>query len=328
MKKILILISMVAIACLALIGIYMLQEKEADTSAYKHIAFFVPTTHPALQEIERGFKETLASLSDQNYRYTVFNANGNRTLLRGQAEEMADGAYDLLCTVGASCSQTVAELLHRKGKETPHVFCGLEGADLSRSLQDTYRYATGMYVQPNYKKQIALLHKIKPDIKRLLLVYDPAHGVGLEQDKDAIASYCASHGTELQAVEVFQTNEIQQKVSALLSDVDVVMVLIDNTVVAGIDALITICNRYGVTLLVSDMASGKKGAALAYGITEYASGSGAAGKAHALLVEGKQACDLPADAVTTFQLTINKHAMHAQGLAIDDAMIKQLEAEQ
>lgn len=161
------------------------------------------------------------------------------------------------------------------------------------------------------------LHQLKPDAKNILLVYDPTHGTGLEHYKQEIAEYVKSFGATLHSVEIYQTNEIQQKVAALLPSMDVVLVLIDNTVVAGIDALIALCNRYGVTLLASDLASGKKGAALAYGITEYESGSCAAQKAHQILREGRDPQTLPISSIDNFRIEINKDAIKAQNLIIN-----------
>ena len=94
------------------------------------VAIFTPTTHPALEEVEQGFRETIQKLSSKPYVFTTFNANGNRSLLRAQAEEIVGGAYDLIFTMGALCSQTIAELLQKKGIKMPHVFGAVDGQNL------------------------------------------------------------------------------------------------------------------------------------------------------------------------------------------------------
>jgi putative ABC transport system substrate-binding protein len=307
--------------------VYLRHTQQKKAAAYS-IALFTPTTHPALEEIEQGFGETLQKLNSKSYTFTTFNANGNRTLLRAQGEEIVSGHYDLICTLGATCSQTVAELLSKKGIKTPHVFCGLESRELAQSLMATNTSSTGVYTEPNYAQEMDILHTLKPATKNILLVYDPTHGTGLEKYKQEIEEYIKKFGITLHSVEMYQTNEIQQKVEASLPQMDVVLVLIDNTVVAGIDALIALCNRYGVTLVVSDLASGKKGAALAYGITEYESGRGAAQKAYEILVQSKQPHELPLSAITKFQIEVNKNTMKTQKLDVDDAVIQQLQQEE
>ena len=323
MKKILMI---GAIAMIISVFIVMHQEKKnAPHSDALRVAIFAPTTHPALEEVEQGFRETIQELSSKPYVFTTFNANGNRSLLRAQAEEIVGGAYDLIFTMGALCSQTIAELLQKKGIEMPHVFGAVDGQTFAQSLTALNRSSTGVYVQFDYTQEMNMLHALKPNAKHILLVYDPTHGTGLEKYKKEIERYIQKFGMTLQSVEIYQSNEIQQKVAALLPSMDVVLVLVDNTVVAGIDALIALCNRYGVTLLASDLASGKKGAALAYGITEYESGSGAAQKACEILICGKKPYDIPISAITKFRIAVNRDTMQAQQLEIDEEQLKQFE---
>ncbi len=305
-----------------------------------NVAIFTPTTHLALEQIEQGFKETVQSLlgpykykdlihgPGNLYTFTTFNANGNKTLLRAQAEEIVSGNYDLILTIGAGCSQIISELLAKKKLCTQHIFCGVDGPEFAQGLQALNASSTGVYLSYDYRKEMELLNKLKPNVKNILLVYDPTHGTGMERSRQEIENIAKGFGATLHSVEVYQANEIQQKVSALLPKMDVVLVLTDNTVVAGIDALITLCNRYGVTLLASDLASGQKGAALAYGVTEYESGSEAAKKMEQMLKWGMSPHEIPVSAVTHFRIQINRKTMEAQGLHIDDQTIKQLEAQE
>lgn len=326
-------IPMIAISSLTIAALYfaifsLTPCTFSEQNKQVRIAIFTPATHPALEEVEQGFKETVQAADSQPYAFTTFNANGNRTLLRAQAEEIVTGHYDLLFTIGAHCSQTVAELLAKKGIQTPHIFGAVDGQELAQSLRASNESTTGVYVQVDYKKEMDILHQCKPEAKNILLVYDPTHGTGLEKYKKEIAAYIKKFGATLHAVEIYQTNEIQQKVTGFLPSMDVVLVLIDNTVVGGIDALITLCNRYGVTLCASDLASGKKGAALAYGITEYESGKSAAQKAIDILKHGKQPQGVPASPITHFRTAINQQTMHAQNLNVDNALLQNSEEQQ
>lgn len=296
--------------------VYMVIQKTMHAQDGIRIALLTPVTHPALQEVEQGFKETLQQTLP-SARYTTFNANGNKTLLRAQAEELVAGNYDLIFTMGAGASQTVAELLSKKQLAIPHVFSAIDGHQLAYSLQKMYHCSTGAYLDVDYTKHMDMLFTLKPDIKTIVLVYDPMHGTGLEPYKRQLADYVKKFGANLHAIEVYSPHEIQQKVSAALVGADAVFVLIDNTVVSGIDALITLCNKHSILLMVSDIPSGKKGATIAYGITEYESGAQAAHKAAEILVEGKEACDIAVTPITTFNLLINKNAPQAESLHRD-----------
>src|SRR5271155_2378373 len=175
MKRMIIIGLLASGVCIVLVR-YL--QKETCTSDVIRIAFFTPTTHPALEEIEQGFKETMNAKSAKSCEIITYNANGNRTLLRAQAEEIVHGSYDLICTLGTMCSQTMAELLHKRNMQTPHVFCAVDGEEFAQSLVHVNASTTGVYVQLDYLKEMDVLHEIKPGIKNILLVYDPTHGTG------------------------------------------------------------------------------------------------------------------------------------------------------
>ena len=76
-----------------IISVFIVMHQEKRThhmSDALRVAIFTPTTHPALEEVEQGFKETIQKLSSKPYVFTTFNANGNRSLLRAQAEEIVE----------------------------------------------------------------------------------------------------------------------------------------------------------------------------------------------------------------------------------------------
>jgi len=327
-KNIFIIISLVLNIGAALGILYVFNQKRGTCvgGAQKsgktfNVALFAPASHPAMDEINQGFMDTLQGKnSSANYVFKTYNANGNKTLLRAQAEEMVAGNFDLIFTIGASCSKTVKELTTKRERPTPLVFTAVGdpiGLGIVSSFESSGNNATGISEYQSYAEPVNLVMHLKPTTKKALLVFDPMQGKG-DVTKQELSKLFSARGVELSFAEVFNPNEIQSKVGGVIAGVDVIVIQNgDHTVVSGVDALVNLCNRYGITLLATDLNSGDKGAALAYGVTEYDFGTEAAKKALQILEQHKKPAEIPTTPITKYTLKINSKTMEAQGLKIE-----------
>lgn len=331
LKKIIISGALLNVLIVIGLGYYCMSPKEnkvSSSSIKKRIALFEPVIHAAIQEIEEGFITQIKSMMPDT-ECVIYNAAGNKTLLRAQAEELISAKYDLIFTIGALCTQTVKELCVKRNVNTPVVFSSVDEPvemGLINNLTSSGNNLTGVMESPDYEQQLALLFKLKPATKKVLIAYDPAHGTGkLQKDVQAVTQLLEKYGASATTVEISHANELQQKISAFLSDADVLFIFKDNTVVSGIEGLVKLCNHYGVTLYASDLNSGIKGAAIAYGITERESGIQAAQKAYVILHDHKAPTDIPLTLLKNMIMMINKETMQQQQLAIDSQLLFLLE---
>lgn len=312
------------IAVAVSVGIYFFFSKQSDRQGLK-IAILVPAIHPAMDEIEQGIKDTMNKDGKQKYHFDVFNGNGNKTLIRSQAEEIISRKYDLVFSIGTGCSQLLAELTKKKESTLPVVFTAIDSDPVALgivpSLESSGSNITGCIVKDDFAGQIDALLQLKPNVKQLLFVFDPSHGPAMNQKKNEIEVVLKDRSIALKTVEVFSTSEMTQKVAPNLNDVDVILIYTDHTVVSGMDAIITLANKYKVTLLASDLNSADKGAAIAYGVREYDHGACAAQKALLILDEYKLPRDIPITPVTNYRVKINTNTMKNQGLDLSQEQL-------
>lgn len=297
--------------------VYNMHFKESLKTDYR-VAIFAPAVHPAMDEIEAGFKDGLKE-GNKSYHFDTYNANGNKTLLRAQAEEIIQKGYDLIFTIGTMCSHTMYTLTSKKGITTPVVFTAVDDPvklGLVASLETSGNHLTGTTVQDDLEGQCDALLRVKPDTKNVLFVYDPADGAGRDELCSHIAKALEKRGVGCACIQVFQAHEIQQKVMPFIEQADVVLIYTDHTTVSGIDSLIALCNRFGKTLYASDLNSVDKGAALAYGVREFDHGMQAAKKALQILQDGKVPALVPVTPVQEQRLKINTATMQQQGLEL------------
>lgn len=301
---------------------FILQKQNNNSKLTYQIAIFEPAAHPAMDEIVQGYTDTIKKNGSKKYTFKRYNANGNRTLLRAQAEEIIQQNYDLIMTIGADPSKTMHELTTKKKLTTPIVFDAVSDPielGIIGSLTSSGNNVTGVEETHDYDDQLNKLLEVKPSTKNILLVYDPIIKAGIhEKWAQEVTQIATSKGINVTYAKVFHTNEIQAKVQSLLHNIDVVMIFTDHTTVDGIDSLIMLCNRYGVTLYASDLNSGDKGAALSYGVLQYDLGVDAAQLTLAIVEQHKKPTDIPISGPKIKKLKINTATMTKQGLVLSN----------
>jgi len=304
--------------------------KNTTTEQSYRIAIFEPATHPAMDEIAQGFTDTIQKNGLFHYTFKRYNANGNKTLLRAQAEDIIHNNYDLIMTIGSDPTYTIYELTTKKHLTPPVVFTAVSdpvNLGIIASQTSSGNHLTGIEENNNFEDQLNQLLVLKPDTKNMLLVYDPVIKTGIHEVwAQEVTQLATQKNITIQYAKVFHTNEIQAKVQPFMQNIDTILIFTDHTTVAGIDSLITLCNRYGVTLYASDLNSGDKGAAISYGMMQYDFGAQAGKLALEILDHHKKPKDIPIAETTLKRTKINTATAHKQALNISISQLNNIKA--
>lgn len=295
----------------------------ARNSSFKKVAILLPAVHPSMHAIEQGFSTTLKH-NMNNCSITVFNANGDKVLMKGQVEKITNDSYDLIFTVGTTASQMTKTALTKKNKTTPLLFAAISDP-VKRGIvnpNNTKEAVTGVIESYDYNDQVNLLLEAKPATKHIVIVYDPSSNPALEELKLTLQQAFANRGITTESVAIYTLKDLQQKVPAFLTNADVLVTLTDHTVCSGMDMLIKLCTRSGVTLFTSELDSNDKGAALSYGVQEADYGKESAQKAYEILHNKKEACSIPITALSDFTLLVNTDTAKEQGVTITETLFK------
>jgi len=302
---------LIAFAVFCAVGMLFFKPDEA---AYR-VAILTPMAHPSLEQIERGFVKSLAEGDSKKFKLKTYNALGNKTLMRSQVEEISRGNYDLVLAIGASTARMSKEVFEKKLLSTPIVFTAVPTPmqfDLIASEASSGNQLTGVKETTDFAKELGFLRN---KVKSVLLVYDPSQ-YSLEMDKQQIKTILEGMGIELRVAEVFKTNEILMKSSGYIDETDAVLVIKDNTVVSGIDALVKLCEKKEKLLIASDLDSADKGVPLAFGVSEVIYGQEAAKKALLILVEKKLPREIPITAPPSDAFVFKRDQKRLQALGI------------
>jgi putative ABC transport system substrate-binding protein len=272
--------------CLATVGLLTFKGEGCK------IAILTPTTHPSLEQIEKGFVDTMEKHFRQKFTVKTYNALGNKTLMRSEAEEIALGDYDLVFTIATQATRTMKEVFEKKKLSTPIVFSAVPfplEMDLVASEASSGNQLTGVKETTDFAKELEILRN---KARAVLLVYDPS-SPSLTSNKEEIETILTSMGIKLKTVEIFKTNEILLKTAPFIEEADAVLVIKDNTVVSGLDVLVKLCDQKGKLLIASDLDSAERGVPYAFGVSELIYGEEAAKKALLILDEYQRPRDIP-----------------------------------
>jgi putative ABC transport system substrate-binding protein len=269
-----------------------------------------------------GFIKTLNKSTKAKYTITTYDGNNDPLKMRAQTEKFVGQDIDLIFTVGAACSKLAKETTLKRNKTLPIVFADVMNPaemDLVESNVSSGNHVTGIAagLMP-FKQQMEMMLLVKPEIKKAVLPYNPGIKY-LEESVEEIKQALQGTNIGLQLVPVYQTNNLIAKVSPFLEQKpDVVIVLRDSVVGAGIEALAKLCNKRGITIFAGCEEAIEKGAA--YGITmrEEFYGIQGAHLAQKILEEGKYPSQLPIifPSKNSSQLMINTKTMEPQNLKI------------
>ncbi len=287
--------------------VFFLRQHQSD--ADYRIAILLPVEHKAMDEIIAGFKETLAQ--KLSCAFDVYNAHGDRVLLRTQAEHIVNEKYDLAMVVATQPAMIMREVLAQRGSALPVVATAVV-EPVSHGIIAS-RHSSGnslVTVIENqdiarYRQQLAALQRVFP-VKKLLLVYGP--NVTIDREKDLLVQTCHEAGITLTTIPVYAPHELAQKVGVAIAGHDAIIILKDTMVASCIEVLVAICARAAIPLYVSDLDSVAAGATFAYGEHERQFGIKTADLAYSILHDHQKPTEVESVSVDSYTFEINAKA--------------------
>ncbi|PAV28894.1 BMP family ABC transporter substrate-binding protein [Virgibacillus profundi] len=126
----------------------------------------------------------------------------------------------------------------------------------------------------------------------------------------------AAEGTSISFVErtVANSAEVQQAAVTIVSEVDVIYIVTDNTVVSALETVVGVANEQDIPLIVGEPDSVALGGFATYGIDYYTIGYRTGEMAVEILTGEKSPKDIPAEYPPKIELFINKQAAEEQGI--------------
>ncbi len=260
-----------------------------DNNISFKVGIAVINNHPALLEIEKGIIDELKA---QNINIIIDsqNANNDTNIINAIASKFAADKKDL--SIGIATPAAVA--LANSITDRPVLFATVNdpiGAGLVDSLDKGKNNVTGLSDALPIKEHLKIYHSIYP-FKKLGFIYNGAEKNSITMLK-ITQKVCDEMGIELLPITIYNPAEVNMAAQSLVSRVDAFYVVTDNTLVAGITALITAAANNKKPVFSEDYTSAVNGGILyAIGFDYYKAGR-KTGKMAVEILKGKKPDEIP-----------------------------------
>jgi putative ABC transport system substrate-binding protein len=298
------------------------QQRESlpRVAVLEPIAKDTPSAQARYMAFVQGF-EQLGWTDGRNVQVVARWSGGNNAELRKYAEELVALVPDVILAGGG----TGVEALLKVTRTIPIVFAIVPdpvGAGIVERLSRPGGNATG-FVMFEYNlcgKWLELLREIAPGVKRAAVLRDPtfAHGIGQFAVIQAVAP---SLGIEVSPIDLREANQIERAIERFAQSPNGGLIVASSAIGAtNINLIIATAARHKLPAVYIERAFVAAGGLISYGPNFDDQYRRAAAYVDRIL-RGEKPADLPVQAPSKYELTINVKTAKALGLAVPPSLL-------
>jgi ABC-type uncharacterized transport system substrate-binding protein len=257
----------------------------------------------------------------RNVRIDYRLARGDADVLRKQAAELAALAPDVILTTGGLATERVLEAT----RTVPIVFVIVPdpvGSGIVKSLSRPGGNATG-FTQFEYSlsaKWLELLKEIAPRLTRAAILRDAAFTAGIGQFA-VIQSVAPTVGVEVIPINMRDAGEIEREVTDFARAGNGGLILTaSGLATVHRNLIVTLAARYKLPAVYTERFFVSGGGLIAYGpnfVDQYRRAATYVDR----ILKGEKPAELPVQAPTKYELTINLKTAKAIGLTIPPSVL-------
>lgn len=274
--------------------------------------------HPSLDNCREGFIQGLANKGfkeGENLEIEVVNAQTEMAKATQIAQSFASSGKDLVCGIATPSAQALYAACAEKG--IPVIFNAISdpvGAKLAKSETEVMPGITGVSDKLPVEDQLKLIREILPDAKKIGIIYTTgeANSVSTIEEYKKLAP---QYGFEIVDKGITKQAEIPQVMDVILTQVDCISNLTDNTVVAALGVVLEKANAAKIPVFGSEEEQVKNGCIASAGL-DYVKLGIQAGEMAANVLNGTSIDTIPFETLKETKYTFNEEAAKALGITI------------
>ena len=280
-------------------------SKNNGTNETYKIGITQIATHPSLDLVKQGFKKAFeeagikANFDEKNAEGTIANA----TLI---ANGYKTDKKDLVLGIGTPSAQALVNTI----TDIPVLFSAVTDPESAKLLN---KNVTGTSDRlDNVGEQLDLLLKLKPEIKKIAVLYNPSEQNSVVQVKE-IEAKAKEKNLEVMLQGVSSLAELSQATKNALIETDALYLPTDNLVVSGIKLITSEAKSAKKPVISSENSSVEAGALFTMGLDYFELGK-RTGEMAIEILKGKPAEQIPYELSKKMTLYVNETTATELGL--------------
>ena len=274
--------------------------------------------HGSLDNCREGFLLGLAEegiVEGENLTVKYQNANFDGSTTNTIAQAFVSDKVDLICAIATPMAQAAYNAA--EGSDSPVVFTAITDVELAGLTEGNI---TGTSDMLPVEDQLKLIRAMMPDAKRIGILYTTSESNSIS----TIATYkelAPNYGFEIVDTGVATQADVPLAVDNLVTKVDCISNLTDNTVVGALPVILDAAGEKNIPVFGSEIEQVKLGCVAAEGL-DYIDLGKQTGRMAAKVLKGEaKASEIPYEVLKESQLTINSDVMAELNLTLPEDMM-------
>ena len=280
--------------------------------------------HGSLDNCREGFLQGLANegiVEGENLTVHFQNAQADT----GTASQISDAfvadGVDLIC--GIATPSAMSAYNSALGTSVPVIYSAVSdpvAAELAKEDGTPVGNITGTSDALAVTEQLEMIRKMLPDAKKIGILYTTSE----TNSESTIAQYkehAEEYGFEIVDSGINTLADLDMAAADLVTKVDCINNLTDNTVVSGLQTVLSYANEQKIPVFGSEVEQVKVGCVAAMGLDYIKLGIQTGEMAAKVLKGESEASEMPFEVISEPSLYVNTAAAEGIGMELDDAFV-------
>ena len=279
--------------------------------------------HGSLDNCREGFLQGLENegiVEGENLTVEYQNAAADMGTASQISDAFVSDKVDLICAIATPTAQSAYNAA--MDSDIPVVYTAVTdpvAAELADEDGNPVGNVTGTSDELPIKEQLEMIRQMLPDAEKVGIMYTTSEAnsiSALETYKELAGDY----GFEIVESGISTTADISLAADDLISQVDCITNLTDNTVVASLPTILEKANEKGIPVFGSEIEQVRIGCLAAEGLDYVALGEQTGEMAAKILKGEAEASEMPYETITEPGFYVNMKAAENLGITVPDEL--------